>query len=257
MAKRKNERMSKEELRAPDQVEAFLNKWWERVTKHKKVILTAIGLFVAAGVAYTFYERAEEAKQEETATALRGVFDPLVSPIVPDEEAGTQMREGLGTNAYLDRKTQLEAALKGADAFIEGNAGAQAVNSVKFVKASARAVTGDPKAGAQELAAWLEENQESVLRFSAMIQLGVAQLASGQQDAAKTTFKKIHDDSPEGSLAQAMALTRLGDLSNPMMTESGNSAEALKSYEAAQKIVQDDRANPLSRELELKVAFLK
>ena len=257
MAKRKQKRMSKEELRTPDQVEAFLNKLWERVTQYKTIIFIALAVFVGGGIAYTLYERSENEKLEATATELRGVFDPLVSPIVADQETGVQIKETLGTNAYTDRKLQLEAAQKGADAFLSNNPDAKAVGSVNFVKASAHAAMGNAKQGAEELAAWIDANKDSVLGFSAMMQLGDAQVASGQVSEARGTYQKVIDGSPEGSLAQAMAHTRLGDLSNPLMSDKGNSADAVKSYEAAQAIVQGDTANPLSRELELKLAFLK
>ena len=257
MAKRKQKRMSKEELRTPDQVEAFLNKLWERVTKHKTMIFIALAVFVGGGIAYSLYERAETEKLEATATSLRGVFDPLVSPIVADQETGVQIKETLGTNAYTDRKLQLEAAQKGADEFLSANAEAKATSSVQFVKASAYAAMGNAKQGAEELATWIEANKDSVLAFSAMMQLGDVQVANGQTNEARATYQKVVDDSPEGSLAKAMAHTRIGDLSNPLMTDKGNSAEALKSYEAAQEIVKNDTSNPLTRELELKLAFLK
>ena len=257
VAKRKQKRMSKEELRTPDQVEAFLNKLWERVTKHKTIIFIFLGLFLAGGIAYSLYEQAEDEKQEATATALRGVFDPLVSPVVADQEAVVQAKETLGTNAYTDRKLQLEAAQKGADEYLNSNADSKAASSIKFVKASTYSAMGDAKKGSEELAAWIEANKGSVLEFAAMIQLGDAQVASGQPSEAKATFQKIVDDSPEGSLARALAHTRLGDLSNPLMTDKGSSEAAVKSYEAAQEIVQGDASNPLSRELELKLAFLK
>jgi len=257
VAKRKQKRMSKEELRTPDQVEAFLNKLWERVTKHKKIIIALIVVFVGGGVAYSLYERAESEKLEDTATALRGVFDPLVSPIVVDEETGAQIKETLGTNAYTERKLQLEAAQKGADEFLSNNADAKAAPAVKFVKATSYAAMGDAKKGSEEISAWLEANKGSVLEFSALMQLGDAQVASGQASEARSTYQKVVDATPEGSLARAMAHTRLGDLSNPLMAEKGDSAEAVKAYEAAQAIVKGDTANPLSRELELKLAFLK
>ena len=52
VAKRKQKRMSKEELRTPDQVEAFLNKLWERVTQYKTIIFIALAVFVGGGIAY-------------------------------------------------------------------------------------------------------------------------------------------------------------------------------------------------------------
>ncbi len=249
--------MSKEELRTPDQVEAFLNKLWERVTKHKKIIIALIVVFVGGGVAYSLYERAESDKLDATATALRGVFDPLVSPIVADEETGVQIKETLGTNAYTERKLQLEAAQKGADEFLSHSPDAKAASAVKFVKATSYAAIGDPKKGAEEISTWIEGNQGSVLEFTALMQLGDAQVASGQSAEARVTYQKVVDSTPEGSLARAMAHTRIGDLSNPLMAEKGNSSDAVKSYEAAQAIVKGDTSNPLSRELELKLAFLK
>ncbi len=257
MAKRKQKRMSKEELRAPDQVEAFLNKIWERITKHKKIIIAVIVVFVGGGIVWTLMERAENEKLEATATALRGVFDPLVSPIVEDQETGAQIKETLGTNAYTERKLQLEAAQKGADEFLSNNPEAKAVQAVQFVKASSYAAMGDPKKGSDELVAWVEANKGSVLEFTALMQLGDAQIASGQTQEARATYEKVVELSDGQSLARAMAHTRLGDLSNPLMAKQGDSAAAVKSYEAAQEIIKGDAANPLSQEIALKLAFLK
>jgi predicted negative regulator of RcsB-dependent stress response len=257
VAKRKQKRMSKEELRTPDQVEIFLNNLWERVTKHKKAIIVAIVIFVGGGIAYALYKQSTGEAEEATAVALRGVFDPLVSPVVGDQETAVLVKENLGTNAYTDRKTQIAAALKGAEEFLSQNTESKAVAAVKFVQASSYAASGDAKKGATELSTWLSENSGSVLEFTAMMQLGDAQLASGQVKEARETYTKVVSASPDLSLARAIALTRLGDLDNPLMTKTGNGSEAVKSYEAAHEIVKGDGANPLSRELELKMALLK
>ena len=257
VAKRKQKRMSKEELRAPDQIELVLNKVWQGVTKYKKLIIASLILFIGGGVAYALHQKSQQEELDVTAAGLRGVFDPLVSPVVSNDADVDDLKKRLGTNVYTDRKTQLEASSKGADDFLAQHPNSKAVAAVKLVQASVKAPLGQPKEGAEALGTWLSENAGSTLELVALFQLGDAQLASGQLAEAKETYQKINTSSPDISLARALALTRLGDLQNPMMRPDGDVAAALKQYEAAKEIAGADGANPLSRELDLKLAFLK
>jgi predicted negative regulator of RcsB-dependent stress response len=257
VAKRKQKRMSKEELRAPDQVELLLTRVWQGVTKYKKLIIVALLVFIGGGVAYALHQKAQQEELDVTAAGLRGVFDPLVSPVVSNADDVEDLKTRLGTNAYTDRKTQLEASSKGAADFLSQHPNSKARAAVKLVQASIKAPLGQPKEGAQALGTWLSENGGSSLELVVLFQMGDAQLASGQLAEAQETYEKIKTSSPDVSLARALALTRLGDLKNPMMRSDGDAAAAREQYEAAKEIVKADGANPLSRELDLKLAFLK
>jgi predicted negative regulator of RcsB-dependent stress response len=259
VAKRKQKRMSKEELRAPDQVELVLTKLWKSITRYKKWIIASLLIFIGGGVAYALHENAQKKELEGTAASLRAPLDPLVSPVVTNSTDAdiADLKTRLGTNVYTDRKKQLEEALKGADDFLSQRSNSKAASAIKLVKASVQAPLGNPKEGAEALGTWLSENNGSSLELLVLFQLGDAQLASGQLAEAQKTYEKIKTSSPDVSLARAVALTRLGDLKNPMMSAKGDAAEALKQYEAAKEIVKADAANPLSRELDLKLAFLK
>lgn len=257
MAKRTEKRMSKKELRTPDKVEATLTRAMDWVGKNSKLLWVLLVVFIAGGVAYVMNNQAAKAEVDATATDLRRVFDPMVSSVGADEDDTADLTKRLGVPAFTDRKSQLEAVTKGAEAFLSANGDNKAAPAIKFVQASSHSALGDSTKGAEALAKWLSENNGTSLEFTALIQLGDAQAASGKFEEAKTTFEKLAASTSEKSLGRALALTRLGDLQNPLNRKGGDGAEALKQYEAARTIIGVDTANPLTRELDLKLAFLK
>ena len=50
MAKAKKHEMTKEELRAPDEIEVALKGFWEKLYGHRKLIIIGVGALVAIGI---------------------------------------------------------------------------------------------------------------------------------------------------------------------------------------------------------------
>jgi predicted negative regulator of RcsB-dependent stress response len=230
-------RMSKKELRAPDRFEESLDRAWKRVEPHGKTIAIALvlALVVAVGLAIVGWMRGE-AKQE-IANAQRVALAPMTVPIVTPEDAPAadpeQPRPAPRGEIYASRKDALEAAQDRLAKFLSASGDADGVAAMKFAEAITKIPLGKAADAATALEAWLAANPDTPLTTSALDHLALAQVAAGQLDKARATYAKLAEQA--SGLGRAMALTALGDLSNPLIVTGGDPAAARTHYEAAKK----------------------
>ncbi len=233
MAK-KMKRMSKEELRAPDQVEVALRTTWERLSDHRNKLLGALAVVIVAGVGLSVWQSSKRADTQARAEALRKAMAPLNAPIGPPDPAVDP-----ATTVPLERFDTREAALAAAEerlsAFLQAHGDAPDALPARFARASA--LLGQKKAAeaAKELEAVVAEAGDSALRAPALEKLAQAYVLSGDRAKAVETYTKLVDGS-KGTL-RALALIALGDLHHPLVVQGGDVAQARKYYDEAKTVL--------------------
>lgn len=253
MAK-KLKRMSKQELRAPDKIEVTLKRGWKWVESNKKLVVALIVIAVGAVIGGMVTDKMAQSANDSDAAAVRKATQPLLMPIIEDETDATELAKTSKLPVFTDEAAKNKAGLASITAFLKDHAGLQAAATFQFAQASLQIATGATDAGTKGLTEWVSKHPKSPIAGVALAQLADAQLAKGEEDAARKTASQLVDRS-QGT-GKVLALVRLGDLSNPLIVKKGDVAAARKHYEAAQALIKDKKEHPLSDALALRLAVL-
>lgn len=229
MAKRKKKRMSKEELRRPDEVEVRLKRIWDSLNKYKKPLIASLVILIVGTVGWSIYKRSAASAKDSRAEALHAAFEPLAAFYGEDVK---QLPENTPLKTFETRKAALEAADKGVDAFLAEHKDES--GAVSFIDAMIQLPLGDADKAVEALSAWTSSHADSPLYPAAMMRLAEAQAQAGKKDEAVASYRKVADLS--GGFVKVQALVAIGDLLSPV-TGGSDAAKAKAAYEEAKAVL--------------------
>ena len=229
MAK-KLKRMTKQELRAPDEVQVKLQGLWTWIENYwRHLAITASVLVVGGGVA-TVMDNNSQAEVYADSDALSQALAPLSAPI---GEAPPGVEVDPDEKRYDTRAAALEAANTAIDAYVTARPSSKAHVALSALAPAVAAQAGDPKGAAERLGSWVTANPQSSLQASALHALAEARAAAGDKAGAIEAYQNLALQS-EGSL-KALAFMAMGDLQNPLSVKDGDVTKARTAYEEASK----------------------
>jgi predicted negative regulator of RcsB-dependent stress response len=251
---KKQKRMSKEELRKPDKIEESLKKGYAWLEKNSKLVITLMLLVVGGVTAKFVLDGQVDASNDEVAEKVRDAVNPLLMPVVEDTDRAIALKLAHKLPVYATREEQLKAAHKSISAVLKNESGSALAGLLTYSRASLDVALGKSKEGSKVMANYLATNGNSALSPLVALQTADAQLQSGDFDGARKSLGQAVKAS--SGTQKAMALLRLGDLSNPLVVKKGDAGVARTFYEQATKIIADRKEHPLSNELAMRLAVL-
>jgi tetratricopeptide (TPR) repeat protein len=222
--------MSKKELQAPDQIQATLERTWDRVTRYRKPLIgVVVFLFVGAIVVGTLTKGTRDAREAE-ATAFYQAMRPLSAPL--EDEPGFK-REDLPPEieVFANRNAALEEARKRLTEHLDKHPDAPSRGAAELALVTTKLQPAEAAAAAAQLEKWAAQNPSSPMLVAAYARLGEAWLLAGERAKAKEAFQK-QAELGEGGV-KAMAHAALGDLQHPLIVPGGDEAQAKVHYQAA------------------------
>ena len=226
MAK-KQKRMSRKELRQPDQVQVALSGWWDRLEQHWRLLVAGGLALLVAGIGSSVYKRSAVADAQSRAEMLRSALDPLTAPLGEIEADAPDYVKSI--ERFDDRAAARAAALERLN-----TVSADANESVTGIKTLLTGVLtpADDANGAAALKDAAADAALAPLHTGIQFALAQRQAGAGDLDAAMETYKALASQST--GMTKAMALMAQGDLKNPLVVDGGDGAQAKTLYESAQ-----------------------
>lgn len=231
-------RMSRKELKRPDEVEVALKGMWGFIERHWRVMVGAAVALLVIGAATSIFGRMQKSDQESEAAALQKALVPLASPIGEEAPAAQKIAD---QEVFPTAAAARKASSERLTAFVAEHPDALKSNGIALLQASlgADGTAADPAA----LQKWLADNEKSSLVPVARFQLGQSQERAGQKSEALASYRAVADGS-EG-IVKAMALMAIGDLNNPMAGGTADANAAREAYTAAREALGPrPQANP-------------
>jgi len=232
-----------EELKAPDQFVSFWTKVGERVSRHRRGLVTFVVTICAATAAlqggrYFFGKR-----DAETSRAFAKIEQIASASLLPPDVAGSKAEKpDDGLPHFKTDEERKQAALKEADTFLVAHSKGKIAALAKLIKASLLRDLGKNE-DATALYVELSGNSEvdSNLQLVVLDGLALAQEASGKVDAAIATLDKLSaaSKSHQGFLADRALYTK-----GRLLETQGKAEEAKKIY----KSISTDFPNTTLRE---------
>lgn len=232
MAKAKKHEMTKEELRAPDEIEVALKGFWEKLYGHRKLIIIGVGALVAIGIVSWVIGASKRSGIESRAVAVRDASLAIGAGIGPDEVKDPEIAKLPRPPRFADEAARVTASNEALAKFMAERGGDDAAELVAIAAANAKLNKGDAAGALADAEAWLAAHAKSPALPVALELKARAQAAAGQNDAAVATLDELSKQ--VGGTFKAEILTRLGDLQNPVLNDGkGDAAKAKTAYQAA------------------------
>lgn len=253
-------RMTRSELRQPDEVMSKLEQVFEQMAQYRVLILGGIGalLVVAIGLSVMQSVSASGARKvsSEFAKVLRTANAPIVAkgeePLVPLPA---------GTRSFETEEARAKAALEKLQAFSKEHGGGEIGKTASVLEAATRFDLGEHQAAVDALTAYLQASPDSPLAPVIHHQLGIAHSQLGRASEATAHYQKLAEQGDWWF--QAQGHMSLGDLVSPLVRADGAQKDkALASYKAALEALPKEGGQVaaqrfLKEELEKRVALLQ
>ena len=239
MAKTKKHEMSKEELRAPDPFQAWLERVWAFLSKHRRTLILAVVAVVVGGTVIWIMSNARTGSRNAESLALRtalapigahvGVGEPAPAPGDPTAPVPAPVPTG---PSFADEKARVAAAETALTTYLQAHGSSGAAELVTLTQANLKLEKGDA-AGALELVTkWRAEHASSAANPIALELSARARLAKGERDLAAREYEALA--AAVGGAFKADAFVRLGDLQNPVLNQgAGDATKAKAAYQQA------------------------
>lgn len=179
------------ELKAPDQFVSFWTRVGERVSRHRRGLVTVVVTILAATAALQVGRFVFSKRDGETSRAFAKIEQIATAGLLPAEGEAPKFDDGVAH--FKTDEERKQAALKEADAFLAAHGKGKLAALAKLLKAGFLRDLGkndeaiaiyQPLTSSDELSAELQ-----LLAFDG---LALAQEAAGQIDAALATLDKLH-----------------------------------------------------------------
>lgn len=232
MAKAKKHEMTKEELRAPDEIEVALRGFWEKLYSHRKLILIGIGAIVAIGLAVWIVGSSSRSARQSNALALFEAARAVGADVGPEEPMDPRIAKLPRPPRFADEASRVAAAHDALTSYVTDRSGDGAVELARVALANAKLNKGDAAGALAEVESWLAAYPQSPALPLVLELKARAQVAAGQREAAIATLDGL--SKTVTGLLKAEVLGRLGDLHNPIFNDgAGDAAAAKNTYLAA------------------------
>ncbi len=233
MAKAKKHVMTKEELRAPDEVQVALRGFWEKLYKYRKVMLIAVVALVALGVATWIIGMSKRSGIESRSDELREALEAIGAPLGEEPVLDPRLAKLPRPPRFENEGARIAAAADGLGKFMASRGGDDVAELVAIAQANAKLNQGDAAGALADAEAWLGKYAGSLARPVALELKARAEIAAGKADAARATLDALSKAVGPGVL-KAHALGLLGDLDNPVLSGGAGDVEKAKAaYQAA------------------------
>ncbi|MFO0751032.1 MAG: tetratricopeptide repeat protein [Myxococcota bacterium] len=235
MSKTKKHVMTKEEVRAPDEFQVALESIWDKLVRHKKIILIALGAFVAVGIAIWVVGLSSRGSSNSRALAQRDATLAIGAPVGPKPENAPPPDPTLPEpTRYPDEAARIAAVDAGVSKFMAEHGGDDAAELVGLTAANIKLEQGKADEALSAVDAWLAAHASSPARPLALELKARVHLQKDQRDQAIAALEELAKS--VGGPLKAHAYSRLGDLQNPAMhSGQGDAAKAKAAYEEAMK----------------------
>lgn len=233
MAKARKHEMSKEELRAPDEVQVALSSFWDKLYQYRKVIIGAVGVLLAIGVAAWVIGASKRSGIESRSNELREATKAVGAPVGPEPVLDPRVAKLPRPPRFADEAARVAAANDGLAKFLGERSGDKVAELAQIAAINAKLNKGDAAGALTDVDAWLQAYPDSLARPVALELKARVQRAAGKKDEAATTYDDLAKLVGPGVL-RASALASVGDLSNPVLNGgAGDAAKAKNAYQAA------------------------
>jgi len=228
----KQKPMTKEELRAPDEVEVALSSFWEKLYDYRKFIIGGVVALLVVGIALWFSGRASQSSKAAAGDALAEALVP-VGASTGEEPTWFATLENVPKPAHFADEATREAAAQASLAKFVAEHGSEAsVELVELTQAQLKLRSGDAAGALAAADAWIGKYASSPVLPLAHDLKARALLASDKRDEALAAWQAA--SGPVGGALKAHFLTQIGDLQNPSMYPgAGDQAKALAAYKEA------------------------
>ncbi|MCC6623275.1 MAG: tetratricopeptide repeat protein [Deltaproteobacteria bacterium] len=233
MSKNKKHEMTKEEVRAPDKFQVWLEGVWQKLVKHKKIILIAVVAFVGVGVGLWALGLSKRSATNTAAAAQREATLPIGAAVGEKDPASTADDAGLPEPLRFPDEAARRAAVAGAIAkYLADRGGDDAVELIALTDVNVKLQAGQVAEAQAALDAWLGKYPGSAARTVALETKARIHIQKGERDQAIAALDELAKS--VGGSFKADVLARLGDLHNPALAGgAGDAAKARAAYEQA------------------------
>lgn len=237
MAKQK--RMTKAELRAPDEVEVVLQNIWDRLLAHWKVIAGAVAVLLVGGIVFSIMGSSSQSSKEANSLALYDATRAIggstgEEPQLPPELGDLPMPPHFDSEEA--RVGRVESDLK---AYLDANKGSAANEVALIAYANAQLNANKADDALTTVKTWLEQYANSPAEPLVRELKARIELSKGERDSALKTLNALAADS-KGHF-KGKILAQIGDLQNPSLNNNGegDAEAAKKAYEEALKVIPE------------------
>jgi len=233
MSKTKKHEMTKEEVRAPDKFQVVLESFWQKLVRHKKIILIAVVAFVGVGVGLWALGLSKRSASTSAAVAQRDAALAIGAAVGEKDPAANTDDTGLPEKLrFPDEAARRAAATAAIGKYLSDRAGDDAVELVALTDVNLKLQNGQVPEAQAALDAWLAKYPSSPVRTVALETKARVHIQKGEREAAIAALDELAKT--VGGSFKAEVLARLGDLHNPALQGgAGDTAKAKAAYEQA------------------------
>ncbi len=232
MAKAKKHEMTKEELRAPDEVQAALSGFWDKLYQHRKLVVAGVVGLLALGIVLWVVGSMKRASIESRSLALHEAAKAIGGTVGPEPTLDPSVAALPRPPRFADEAARVTAVTEGLNKFVAEHGGDDVAELASIAIINAKLNKGDAAGAVTDIDAWLAAHGGSIVKPVALDLKARAQVAAGQRDAGLATYEELAKLVGPGQL-RALAYKEIGDLQNPGLGGTGDAAKAKAAYDAA------------------------
>ena len=253
-------RVSRKELRQPDEFVSFWNRAGEQATRfateRRSTLLIGTTMLATVGVGLIVFSSLSERHAKTATQALTRIEHIATADLRPD---GTPPTSPDGTPPpddglphFKTEKERAEAALKELDAFL-ADGGKPLVPEARLERGALLLSLGRAPEAITTYEELLSGKLDDRLRFLAREGLGYAQQVKGDLDAASATFDKLSDDAAVFG-DSGFYKDRAGFHKAQIAELRGNAADAKRLYK---EVLDQNPTTSLREEISNRLAVLE
>lgn len=224
-------RMTRDELRQPDEVMSKLQGGYDWINRYRWVILGGVGALVLAGGAWSIWHSMSSGKQTEVSAALDKGLLLTASPVIRGEEEIPDAFKKQGVQVFRTEAARTDAAIAAIEGFLKDHEGSSLADLARALEGSAKFDKGDFQAAADSVSKWLDANPEHPMALVLHEEVGIALAALGKTQDAAGHFEKL--TAASDWWFKVNGNMRLGDLYSPLTGKGNDKAKAVAAYKAA------------------------
>lgn len=263
MAKKASKRrMTREELRKPDEVMGGLQRGFDWLTRYRFAILGAAGLVVVVVAGYSIWQAVSSKNAHAVSSDFDKALTAATAPVIPEGEDVPESLTTLGIPTFKTSEAKFQAAVKEIEAFLQEHGGSDLASLAKALEGAAKFDLDQFQAAVDDVSAYLSENPETPVALVLHEELGLAYAALGKDSEATEHFAKLGEATDWWFKVQGHMHT--GDLYSPLMRKQGAAKDkAVAAYKEALAAIPTEPAELpeaprfLKEELEKRISLLQ
>lgn len=226
-------RMTRDELRQPDEVMSKLQGSYDWMNRYRWVILGGVGALVVAGGAWSIWSSMSSGKAESISADFDKALFVTSAPVLPADEEVPEIIKKRGIVTFKTEDARTQAAIEALQTFLKNHEGSSLSDMAKALEGAAKFDKGEFQAAVDAVGAWLSSNEAHPMALVLHEEIGIGLAALGKTEDAATHFEKLAASSDWWF--KATGNMRLGDLYSPLLDAkgAGDKAKAVAAYKAA------------------------